>query len=358
MTAIRLVLDLSVTACAILWLIRAFSLFYAVGFGAPSVLLLALLYWTGRAYFARLRWHVRLACAHASAFLIILLIALRVDAEWLVFLFALVLFPLFFVLSRYVRHSEWLRAPLSEAAAASLLLSLVLALLQAGPHLQAGDAHLLQPSLTIAAVALLSFTASIFSRGRVSVLYFRTGLWTAVVSIMMASLRAGFDPLEDIEIYTTPIAVMLLIIAYLSIRRAWEEYDRDASLLLWMGSVLLAAPLLARALQFRLLIDSPAQWRDVAILAASLALILYGVVGRIRAPVLVGSTALITELVVLTLTSVNWLQVPLKYYLMVVGALLLIIFGTLEYRREQFLMMRRRFQERRDSMRERFGEWR
>ena len=77
-----------------------------------------------------------------------------------------------------------------------------------------------------------------------------------------------------------------------------------------------------------------------------------------RAPVLVGSISLIAELSVLTLTSVDWLQVPLKYYLMTVGALLLIIFGTLEYRREQFLLMRRRFQERRDSAREQFGEWR
>jgi hypothetical protein len=122
--------------------------------------------------------------------------------------------------------------------------------------------------------------------------------------------------------------------------------------------VLLCAPLLARSLEFRLLLDSAAPWRDVAALVASLALILYGVVGRMRAPVIIGTAALITELSVLTLTTVDWLQVPLKYYLMTVGALLLIIFGTLEYRREQFLLMRKRFQERRDAVREQFGEWR
>jgi hypothetical protein len=55
---------------------------------------------------------------------------------------------------------------------------------------------------------------------------------------------------------------------------------------------------------------------------------------------------------------VDWLQVPLKYYLITVGALLLLIFGMLEYRREQFLSLRKRFQERRDSMREQFGGWR
>jgi hypothetical protein len=206
--------------------------------------------------------------------------------------------------------------------------------------------------------ALLSFAASIFSRGRASVLYFRAGVGVSVLALMLVSLRAGFDPLRDAEVYSTPIAVLILVIAYLSNRRAWQEYDRDVGALLWVGSLLLSVPLLARSLEFRLLLDSPAPWRDVTVLIASLALVLYGVVGRMRAPVITGSAALIMELAVLTLTTVDWLQVPLKYYLITVGALLLIIFGTLEYRREQFLLMRRRFQERRDSMRERFDEWR
>lgn len=358
MKAIRVVLDSTVVVCALLWLITAFTRITTGGFGAPSVLLLALLYWVERASQTRSVWPVRVACAHLSAFLIALLIALRVDPEWLILLFALTLFPIFFILSRYARAPEWLRAPLNEAAVASLSLSLLAALVQASPYLQVGDAHLLSPSLTAGAVALFSFAASIFSRGRASVLYFRAGLWVSVVAIMLVSLRAGFHPLGDAEVYSTPIAVLILIIAYLSHRRAWEEYDHDVGALLWVGSVLLSVPLLARSLEFRLLLDSPAPWRDVAVLGASLALVLYGVVGRMRAPVITGSVALIMELSVLTLTTVDWLQVPLKYYLMTVGALLLIIFGTLEYRREQFLLMRKRFQERRNLMREQFGEWR
>lgn len=355
---IRIVLDVAVAVCTLLWLIIAFTRLGTGGFDAPSVLLLALLYRVERAAVMRNAWHVRVACAHLGAFLITLLIALRVDSQWLVFLFTLTLFPTFFILSRRARSYEWLRAPLSEAATVSLMVSLLAALIQASPNLQAGDEHLLAPSLTVAAVSLLSFAASIFSRGRASVLYFRAGLWTAVVAIMLASLRAGFSPLGDAEVYSTPVAVLILLIAYLSHRRAWEDYDRDVGALLWVGSVLLCAPLLFRAMQFRLLLDSAAPWRDVAVLIASLALILYSVVGRMRAPVITGSVTLITELAVLTLTTVDWLQVPLKYYLMTVGALLLIIFGTLEYRREQFLLMRKRFQERRDSVREQFGEWR
>lgn len=358
LTAIQFVLDLTVVVCAILWLTTAFTRLGEGGYGAPSVLLLALLYWAERASEKGARVPVYAACAHMGAFFLTLLIALRVDAEWLDLLFALTIFPTFFILSRYGRARDWLRLPLSRAAATALGLSLLAALLQAAPHLQTGDAHLLAPSLTAGAIALLSFAASIFSRGRASVLYFRTGLWVAVVSLMLASLRAGFDPIEDAEVYSTPIAVLMLIIAYLSLSRSWQEYDRDAGALLWVGSLLLCVPLLMRALEFRLLLDTSAPWRDVAVLIASLSLILYGVVGRMRAPILIGATALIIELTVLTLTSVNWMQVPLKYYLMTVGALLLIIFGTLEYRREQFLLMRKRFQERRDAVREQFSEWR
>jgi hypothetical protein len=356
--AIHLVLDLAVAACSLLWTVTAFVRLEAGGFGAPSVLLLALMYWVERTAEKRTPWPVRVTAAHMGAFLATLLIAFRVDPQWLDLLFVLTIFPTFFVLSRYARSSPWLSAPLNEAATVALALSLLLALIQSGPHLEAGDEHLLAPALTVGASALLAFAASIFSRGRASVLYFRVGLWTAVLSLMLASLRAGFDPLEDAEVYSTPIAVMLLIIALLSHRRAWVEYDRDVGALLWVGSVLLCAPLLVRALEFRLVLDRAAPWRDVGVLIASLALILYGVMGRMRAPVLVGFITLITELSVLTLTSVDWLQVPLKYYLMTVGALLLIIFGTLEYRREQFLLMRKRFQERRDRAREQFGAWR
>ena len=358
LTALRIVLDSAVVVCAIIWLVTAFTRTGTGSFAAASVLLLTLLYWVTRTSENHAPWSVRIASGHASAFLIALFIALRARAEWLVLMFTLTGFPAFFILSRQARAPLWLREPMRQAAGAAISLSLLVALVQALPYLRAGNQHLLAPSLAVGAVALLCFAASIFTRGRESLLYFRAGLWAAVVSIMLASLRSGFDPIEDVEVYSTPIAVLLLVIAYLSLRRAWAEYDRDAGALLWVGSVLLCAPLLMRSLEFRLLLDIAAPWRDVAVLAASLMLIIYGVVGRMRAPVLTGSASLLAELSVITLTSVQWLQVPLKYYLMTVGALLLVIFGTLEYRREQFMLMRKRLQERRDSVRERFGEWR
>jgi hypothetical protein len=148
-------------------------------------------------------------------------------------------------------------------------------------------------------------------------------------------------------------------VAYLSeLRERDEAPARDDGLLLWAGSILLAAPLLIRALQIRLLFEQPAPERDLATLCASLGLILFGVIRRLRAPLLVGAVSLALELAALALTSIDWMQVPLKIYLISTGALISLIFGLLEFRREQVLSMRKRFQERREHARERFGEWR
>jgi hypothetical protein len=74
--------------------------------------------------------------------------------------------------------------------------------------------------------------------------------------------------------------------------------------------------------------------------------------------VMVGAVALLTELMALALTSVDWLQVPLKIYLVTVGALLALVGWMFEYRREQLMLIRSRFNARRETARERFGEWR
>jgi hypothetical protein len=77
----------------------------------------------------------------------------------------------------------------------------------------------------------------------------------------------------------------------------------------------------------------------------------------LRAPVIVGASVLALELAALALTSVDWLQIPLKVYLISTGALILLIWGLLEFRHEQILLVRKRFNERREMAREHFGEW-
>ena len=357
---IRFVSDCAVGVCALLWLAVALNSIGTGSVGAVCVLLLCLLYWAERAARVKLPWLASLALTHAGALLLALLITLRVDARWFALCFTLLLFPLFFALGRLARArgADWLAIPAGVAAGCVAALAFIAALFQAMPYLQAGNPLLLAPCLTTSAVAFMSFAASVWATGQLRVRYFRAGLYIAVISFALACLRAGYEPAADVEVYTSPVAVVMLIIAYASVQREWNEYAHDVTQLLWMGSLLLCAPLLAHALYFRLVLDVPAPWRDLGVLVASLALILFGSVGRLRAPLLVGAATLAAELTVLALTSVDWLQVPLKYYLITVGALFLFVFGMIEYRRDQLLLMRRRFNERREYMRERFGGWR
>jgi hypothetical protein len=357
---VRFVTDSAVLISGAMWFTEAVAGGETRGFAASFVLLLALLYWFERAARSRLSRHAHLATAHTGALFITLLIALRIDTQWFAVGLALILFPIFFALERAARAREtaWVARPASLAAEATLALALLFALLHAAPHLQAGDPLLLAPCLSVGAVALASFCASLITMGRVRVGYFRAGLFATVIAFAMGCLRAGYDPVSDIEIYTSPVAVLLLAIAYASVRRSWEEYNLDTDLLLWLGSLLLAAPLLFHALYFRLLLDVPAPARDIGTLCASLALILFSIIGRLRAPVIVGTCTLALELAALALTSVNWLQVPLKYYLITVGALIVATVWAFEYRHEQILLIRQRFNERREYAREQFGEWR
>jgi hypothetical protein len=359
-TIINLVMDCAVLACAVLWFAPSLILNESGSWSAALVLLLALLYWSERTVQRRHANFVYMTATHAGAFLFALLVALRLRTDWFALVFILTLFPAFYALSRAAlkRQAEWLSRPIHQASSATLALVSFAALWQVSLHLQVSDPQLLAPCVTVAAIAFLSFGASLFSHAPSRVRYFRVGLCALVIAFALGALRAGFDPVEDVELYTTPIAVLLIVVAYLAVRREWSDYACDVVLLFWTGSILLCGPLLIRALQFRLMLDLPAPWRDLAVLCASLALVIFGGVGRLRAPILVGGATMLLELLTLTLTSVNWLQVPLKFYLISVGALMLIVFWLFEYRREQILLVRQRLDERRTYAREQFGEWR
>jgi hypothetical protein len=237
------------------------------------------------------------------------------------------------------------------------LMSVALVVLQATTHLRVGDASLLLPSVALGATGVLLFVLGSRARREERVRYFRGGLFALIVAFVLAALRAGFDPAGDLEVYTSSVGILLLVMAYLSLRGRWSEDASDTNLLLWAGSSLLAGPLLIHALQYRLFLDVPAPSRDLAALCASLGLVIFGVVGRLRALVLVGAVSLLVELSALALTSVDWLQIPLKVYLVSTGALILLIWGLLEFRREQILSVRRRLHEQRETARERIGEW-
>jgi hypothetical protein len=357
---VRTVTDGAVLACAVLWFARTLPTVNEGGWSAVLVLLPAVLYWTLRASQQRQALYVYVGTAHAGALTWALVVALGLERRWAALVFTLVLFPALFAVGLFARGrgSQWLARPVRMSAAVVAALAGAAALLEAAPVLEPGRELLLAPMMTAGALCVVTMTASIWTEGRERVHYFRGGLAAAVLAFVLAALRAGYAPLVDVEVYTSPIAVLLLIVAYVSVRREWDEYEADTSVLLWVGSLLLCGPLLVRALQFRLWSEVAAQWRDAVVLCVALAAVLFGVVGRLRAPVMIGMITLVVELFAVAVTSVEWLQVPLKTYLITAGALSLVVWGIFEYRREQLLLMRERLHERGAVARERFRGWR
>lgn len=301
-----------------------------------------------------------LACA--SMLMLAVLFALHTSTQWFAAIFALSLFLPLLLLSRAARErgNVWLEKFSFDAAGATLSIAFAATLIEAATHLQTGNTRLFASCITTLEISVLSFAAYALVKGEARVNYFRAGLAAAISSYALWCLRAGYSPVSDVEIYTTPVAVLLLVIAYLSLRGEQDtaKKARDAGALLWTGSVLLCMPLCLRAFEARLLEGVPALSRDLALLCASLALIFFGATKRLRAPVMVGAAALLAELSVLTLTSVDWSQVPLKIYLVTMGALIVFVCWCLEFRREQLLLVRKRISESRATARERFGEWR
>ena len=301
--------------------------------------------------------HVALAGAGVSALLYMLsrlgaspsadLLRLRLNdysASIAMLLFASAAY-IFWLVGRRV-YTKWRVALYATAALALLWIEF---LLMDGLRIP-GATRLVTLALTVLVIAL----ASSMVRDQALALALHYACLLASIALVLFA-----NSFTDVEVYTSPIAILLLAVAYWTEPRGGDEAAaRDNGLLFWAGSILLAGPLLIRALQIRLLFDLPAPGRDLAMLCASLALILFGVMRRLRAPLLTGAVALGLELAALALTTIDWLQVPLKIYLISMGALISLIFGLLEFRREQILLMRKRFQERRAHARERFGQWR
>ncbi len=305
---------------------------------------------------------VRSLLACASMLMLAVLFALHTSTQWFAAIFTLWLFLPLLLLSRFTREhgNVWLEKFSFDAAGAVLPIAFVATLIESAAHLQTGNRGLFPSCVTTLEISALSFTAYALIKEEARAHYFRAGLAAAISSYALWCLRAGYNPVSDVEIYTTPVAVLLIVVAYLSMRGGQDaaKKARDAGALLWTGSVLLCAPLCLRAFEARLLEGVPALWRDLALLCASLALIVFGATNRLRAPVAVGAAALLAELSVLTLTSVDWAQVPLKIYLVTMGALIVFVCWCLEFRREQLLLVRKRISESRTMARERFGEWR
>ena len=169
------------------------------------------------------------------------------------------------------------------------------------------------------------------------------------LSYAMIGLRYELSPWEDSAFYTLPPGLLLVAIGVVKSRR---EDDEGAGALMWMGSLIAAAPMLLHALENRYVLGTSSAGYDMATIAVGLLLALVGRTVMYRGPFLVGATVFVVDMFVVIVGAIRWQDLPPAVYLTALGAML---FGTawvLLYKREALRRLSSWFGEYATAMRE------
>lgn len=152
------------------------------------------------------------------------------------------------------------------------------------------------------------------------------------LSYAMIGLRYELSPWEDSAYYTLPPGLLLVTIGAVKSRK---DDDEGAGSLMWIGSLIVATPMLLHALENRYVLGTSSAGYDMATITLGLLLALVGRMVMYRGPFLVGAFVFVVDLFVVIMGAIRWQDLPPAVYLTALGALL---FGTawvLLYKREQ-----------------------
>lgn len=249
--------------------------------------------------------------------------------------------------------AEWVRPALDAAGqilfavAAGFGVVLVLGDLEIGALRLTGP--LVAFALTTGCAWLLARTDEIVERRDI---YRVVWIAFAAASYGLLGLRLGFHPWGDSAFYTLPTGALLVLLGAFASR---QENDRvQASLLLWLGSLLAAAPLVLHAFENRFVRNISPVGYDMATITTGLVLVATGILLQLRAPTIVGAVVMGLDLFVVVFSQVRWEEVPLFIYLTALGALLFGVSWLLLYRRDALLRLRDRIQ----AQHQTFRQWR
>jgi hypothetical protein len=162
----------------------------------------------------------------------------------------------------------------------------------------------------------------------------------AFVTYCLVGVRLGYHPWRDSAYYTLPVGVVLVGLGAWASRR---DASAEPGVLLWLGSLLTAAPLLLHALDNRFVQEVSSVNYDVATLAAGLALALFGLLVQLRAPSAVGAAAVGVDLFVVAFSRIEWNQQTIAAFIAVVGALMILGVWFVAYRRDDLYRLRDAF---------------
>lgn len=295
------------------------ALFYAIGAALKSTSSLAA--------------SIGAACASIFAFSVHFGVALPIRAT----IFAVLATALVVASTRLPELLAWARSTVETAGHLIFLLAL------------AGECSLLFPelalgneSLSLHATAFGTFTAGAWILRRVlretGAIYGIAWRGLAIATYVIVGVRLGYHPWRDSAYYTLPVGALLVGLGAWSSRR--EDGGREASVLLWLGGLLAAVPMLLHALDNRFVQGIASDRYDIGTLSVGLVLALFGLVFQLRGPAVVGAAALGVDLFVIAFSQITWNQLTLAIFATFVGALMIGVSWFILYRRDDLYRLR------------------
>lgn len=215
--------------------------------------------------------------------------------------------------------------------------------------------YLANPALSRHVAAFAAMTAFAWILGRVGgerqVVYGILWKPLAITAYTLLGLRLGYHPWHDSVYYTLPTGILLLAIGAVASR---DEDRAEAPILLWLGSLLAAVPMLLHALDNRFVQDTSPVGYDMGTLGVGVAIAFFGVLLQLRAPALVGTVVLAIDIFVIVFGKITWNQRTLAAFGLLLGGMMIAISWLILYRREDLYRIRDFLLARRDA----FRSWR
>lgn len=139
---------------------------------------------------------------------------------------------------------------------------------------------------------------------------------------LVIGIRLGYSLTSATEFYSIPFGLLLLILGGLNTRKKAEPL---ASIDLWLGSVMLALPLLLHVMEYRFILHQSSTSYDIGLLVVSLALALGGLVFQTNAPAICGGTSFLLGMTIIVFSFVEWEQKWLSVSMIILA---LSLFGS------------------------------
>jgi hypothetical protein len=189
--------------------------------------------------------------------------------------------------------------------------------------------------ITALAAALAALVVPAFSWRRI---YLSAAIALSALMFLRLNLLIHLSGWQKLEIFCVAIGSIILVASHIGLfGEAEGKRNENVGLGLGLGTVLVVLPLMIATLYHRWIVGDPSIYDEMALLTATIPMIITGLSWKIRATTFWGGSALSLYLIVLIASVVYQPQVAIGIYIAVGGAIVFAIGVVLSIYREKLM---------------------